>query len=980
MTQVIGFVGRIASGKETAADYLRDRIGAHVFRMGDLLREDAATEHVQADRHHLHELSRRRFREVGGRALAERIAHRITATHAETAAVTGIRTPDEAEALRDRFGKGFTLVGIDGGDERRRFERAEHHSPESDPTEFERFVADDHDDDELFHVAETLAQAEVVLDNRGTVDALFEQIEHAIVPRIETRAQSGLVRWFEDLRSRDTPIVGGKNSSLGEMIGTLAESGIRVPGGFATTADAYRRFLTENALDDRIRRWLEEMKDGRASLAETGARIREAIESGSFPGGFEEAIRASYRELTERIGRKDAEVAVRSSATAEDLPEASFAGQQESFLNVRGEEHVLDAIRRCFASLFTDRAIAYREYHGFEHMKVALSAGVQQMVRSDLAGAGVLFTLDTDTGFPRMLLIDAAFGLGENVVQGTIEPDEYRVFKPFLDGGGDPIVEKICGAKEKRRVYAEGAPGGRTTEDVDTSPEERDRFVLSDDEIVTLGRWAATIERHYGRPMDVEWAKDGRSGELFIVQARPETVEARKARGALQTYQLKESGDVLLRGLAIGQAIAAGKVRIVRGLEEMDRFEQGAVLVARVTNPDWVPIMRRASAIVTDHGGRTSHAAIVSRELGVPAVVGANEATDVLKDGQEITVSCVGGSEGVVYDRRLQFEAHEVDLGSLPQVRTRILMNVASPSAALAWWRLPVRGIGLARMEYIINEVIRVHPMALVHFDSVQEEQVRARIAELTRRYADKTEYFVDRLAQGIALMAAAQHPNPVVVRTSDFKTNEYANLLGGRSFEPDEENPMLGWRGASRYYDEGYAEGFALECRALRRVRSEMGFRNVVIMIPFCRTPQEADRVLEVMARHGLERGKDGLEVWVMAEIPSNIIEAEAFAERFDGFSIGSNDLTQLTLGVSRDEERLGRLFDERSPSVKWLVRTLVEKAHRAGKKVSLCGQAPSDHPEFARFLVEAGLDSISVNPDSVVRVIEQVARAEAE
>lgn len=902
--------------------------------------------------------------------------------------MTGIRSPEDAEALRGRFGEAFTLVGVDGGDERNRFERAEHREADRDPAGFEEFVRDDREEDELFHIGDTLARAEIVLDNRGSVDELFQQIEHELLPRIEradrrtqgpheARAGGGeLVLWFEDLGSEDTPRVGGKNSSLGEMISKLAEAGIRVPGGFATTSDAYRAFLRDNELDERIRGWLGDMKEGRASLSETGSKIRDAIRGARFSDALEEAIRASYRQLTERIGREDAEVAVRSSATAEDLPEASFAGQQESFLNVRGEDGVLDAIRRCFASLFTDRAIAYREHHGFEHMKVALSAGVQRMVRSDLAGAGVLFTLDTDTGFPRMVLINAAFGLGENVVQGTIEPDQYRVFKPFLDGGGDPVVEKICGTKEKKRIYAE--EGAETTTDVDTPPEEQDALVLSDEEIRTLGRWAVAIERHYGRAMDVEWAKDGETGELFVVQARPETVEARKARGALETYELKEEGKAILHGLAIGQAVAAGKVRVVRELEEMDRFEDGAVLVTRMTNPDWVPVMRRASAIVTDHGGRTSHAAIVSRELGVPAVVGTGRATEVLEDGREVTVSCVGGSEGLVYDGRLAFEVHDVDLGALPEVETRILMNIASPSAALAWWRLPVRGVGLARMEYLVNEVIQVHPMALAHFDAVEDVEERERIEELTRRYEDKTEYFVDKLAQGIALMAAAQHPNPVVVRTSDFKTNEYADLLGGSAFEPHEENPMLGWRGASRYYDEGYEDGFALECRALRRVRSEMGFRNVVVMIPFCRTPAEADRVLAVMAKHGLERGKDGLEIWVMAEIPSNILEAEAFAERFDGFSIGSNDLTQLTLGVSRDEERLKGLFDERSPSVKWMIRTLAEKAHRAGRKVSLCGQAPSDHPEMARFLVEAGLDSISVNPDSVVRVIEQVAQAE--
>jgi pyruvate,water dikinase len=785
------------------------------------------------------------------------------------------------------------------------------------------------------------------------------------------------VRWLEDLSCDDTPEVGGKNSSLGEMIQKLRGAGIRVPGGFATTARAYREFLAFNTLEDRMRGLLADLATRRSPLADIGAKIRELMGGGRFPDPLAEAIRRSYRELCRRVGRENADVAVRSSATAEDLPEASFAGQQESFLNVRGPEALLEACRRCYASLFTDRAIAYREQYGFGHLDVALSVGVQQMVRSDLAGAGVLFTIDVDTGFPRMVLVNAAWGLGENVVQGTIEPDEYRIFKPFLDGHGQPVVEKVCGAKERKRVYAES--GERTTRDVETTPEERDAFVLADEEIVQLGRWAVAIERHYRRPMDVEWAKDGRSGEIFIVQARPETVQARKARRALETYELKEEGPTLVTGLAVGQAIAAGTVRILRGLEEMDRFRRGEVLVTAVTNPDWVPVMRRAAGVVTDHGGRTSHAAIVSRELGVPAVVGTGKATEVLHDGQEVTVSCASGSdEGRVYEGRLRFESHEVDLATVPETRTRILMNIASPSAALAWWRLPVRGIGLARMEYLVNNLIRVHPMALAHLDRIEDRTVRDRIEALTRRYPDPTEYFVDQLARGIALMAAARHPDLVVVRMSDFKTNEYAKLLGGRQFEPHEENPMLGWRGASRYYDDDYRDGFALECRALKRVRDDMAFGNVVVMIPFCRTPGEADRVLATMAEHGLRRGENDLRVWVMAEIPSNVLEAEAFAQRFDGFSIGSNDLTQLVLGVSRDSEKLRALFDERSPSVKWMIRELVRRAHAAGRTVSLCGQAPSDHPEFAAFLVEAGLDSISVNPDSVIQVIEHVARAE--
>jgi pyruvate,water dikinase len=811
------------------------------------------------------------------------------------------------------------------------------------------------------------------------------------------------VRWLETLTIADTPIVGGKNSSLGEMTQALRGAGIRLPEGFATTAPAYREFIAANELEGGLRAALAELAAGRASLAETGAKIRGLILGGTFPGQIAEAIRAAYAELCGRLGREDADVAVRSSATAEDLPSASFAGQQETYLNIRGEDALLDACRRCFASLFTDRAIAYREQHGIGQLDVALSVGVQQMVRSDLAGAGVLFTIDVDTGFPRILLINAAWGLGENVVQGTIEPDQYRVFKPFLEGGGQAVVQKVCGEKERKRIYAgageraarEGAAGEvvvgegakaeepmgeTTTRDVDTTSEERSAFVLTDDEIAQLGRWAVLIERHYQRPMDIEWAQDGRSGELFIVQARPETVQARKGGRALTTYELKESGLVLVTGLAIGQAIATGTVRRILDLKELDRFRPGDVLVTTMTSPDWFPLMRRAAAVVTDHGGRTSHAAIVSRELGLPAVVGAGNATAVLREGQEVTVSSAGGGDnGFVYDGRLRFETREVDLSGVPSTRTRILMNIASPPAALAWWRLPVRGIGLARMEYLINNVIRIHPMALAHFERIEDDEVRSRIEALTSRYPDKREYFVDQLSSGLALMAASRFPDPVVVRLSDFKTNEYAQLIGGRQFEPVEEDPMLGWRGASRYYDDDYRDGFALECRALKRAREEMGFKNLVVMIPFCRTPEEADRVLQEMAAHGLRRGEAELRVWVMAEIPSNILQAGEFAERFDGFSIGSNDLTQLVLGVSRDSAKLRGLFDERNPSVKWLIRELARRAHEAGRSVSLCGEAPSNYPEFAAFLVEAGLDSISVNPDSVIQVIERVARAEA-
>jgi pyruvate, water dikinase len=761
------------------------------------------------------------------------------------------------------------------------------------------------------------------------------------------------------------------------MISRLGEAAVRVPGGFATTATAYWQFIDANELRDKIAELLGRLKDDRSNLHAVGKTIRKLIVSGDFPGPLGEAITRAYQEMAARIERENPGVAVRSSATAEDLPEASFAGQLETFLNIRGEEPLLDAVKRCFASLFTDRAIAYRENHGFDHMKVALSVGVQQMVRADLAGSGVMFSIDTETGFPRSVLINAAWGLGETVVQGMVDPDEYQVFKPLLRTPSlQPIVEKTLGGKARKMIYARR--GKSPSKLVDTSKEERSSFVLSDDEILTLGRWAAAIEAHYSQAMDMEWAKDGETGELFIVQARPETVQSRKEAGTLKTYRLEEEGKRLLAGLAIGDSIAAGKVLKLASPDEIERFEKDAVLVTAMTDPDWVPIMKKASAIVTDHGGRTSHAAIVSRELGLTAIVGAGNATEVLQDGQEVTVSCAEGDEGVVYEGRLDVVEEEIDLGQIPKTHTQIMVNLANPSAAYRWWRLPTDGVGLARMEFIIGNMIRIHPMALVRFDGLEDGAARRRIEELTRAYPDKTAYFVDTLARGIARIAAAHHPNPVIVRMSDFKTNEYSELIGGRAFEPYEENPMLGWRGASRYYDEGYRDGFALECRAIRRAREEIGFANIVVMIPFCRTVEEADRVLEVMAEHGLLRGRQGLEIYVMCEIPANVILAEKFAQRFDGFSIGSNDLTQLVLGVDRDSDRLKRLFNERDEAVTATIADLLMKARRAGVKTGICGQAPSDHPEFARFLVEHGIDSISVSPDSFLAVKQHVAEAE--
>ena len=785
------------------------------------------------------------------------------------------------------------------------------------------------------------------------------------------------IRWFEDLDSEDVALVGGKNASLGEMIQALREEGIRVPGGFATTAEAYWRYLEANELEEKIRNHLDNWHNEEASLQETGKAIRRLFRYGSFPDEIEEDIRAAYRELSDRHDADEVDVAARSSATAEDLPEASFAGQQETFLNVTGEKELLEACRKCYASLFTDRAITYREEQGFDHMQVALSVGVQKMVRADKAGAGVLFTIDTETGFPDVVVINASWGLGENVVQGSVTPDEYRVFAPVL-GSPDlkPIIEKSLGAKGQKMVYARG--GSEATKNVDTSTRERQSYVLSDDEILQLGKWGAAIEDHYGRPMDVEWAKDGLSGDLFIVQARPETVQSQKEAASLKTYRLQEEGEVLLTGLAIGQAIAAGKASVIESADEMDRFEPGSLLVTGMTDPDWVPIMKQARGIITDYGGRTSHAAIVSRELGVPAVVGTEEATHVLRDDQEITISCAEGEEGQVYEGILEYDETRMDLSEVPDTETRIMMNIASPAAAFRWWRLPCEGIGLARMEFVVNNVIKIHPMALVRYPDLEDEDARREIADLTEGYDDKPQYFVDHLAQGIAKIAAAQYPEPVIVRMSDFKTNEYADLIGGREFEPDEENPMLGFRGASRYYSDAYRDGFALECRAIKQTRDQIGLDNVIIMIPFCRTVDEADRVLEVMADNGLRQGENGLKVYMMVEIPSNVVLADQFAKRFDGFSIGTNDLTQLVLGVDRDSAELAELFDERNQAVKDMVAQLIKTAHEADTPVGICGQAPSDYPEFAAFLVRSGIDSISLNPDSVVGVKRRVAEAE--
>ena len=784
-----------------------------------------------------------------------------------------------------------------------------------------------------------------------------------------------MLRWFEDISRNDVPIVGGKTASLGEMIRNLANEGIRVPGGFAITANAYRRFLAHNALEPLMRAELARLNAG-APLAEVGQTIRSAIAGGALPDDLANEIRAAYIELNKRGGLDAAPVAVRSSATAEDLPDASFAGQQETFLNVIGADALLDAVRRCFASLYTDRAITYRALHGYPHLKVALSVAVQRMVRSDRGSSGVAFTLDTETGFRNLVVINGAFGLGENVVKGTVTPDEWRVFKPLLgDVTVAPILDRTIGSKLLKMVLDEHG----TPTNVDTTAAERASAVLDNGQALALARWCATIEAHYGMPMDIEWAIDGETREMFIVQARPETVRSRERAADFTTFTLEGTGDVLVTGGAVGQRITSGRVFVLESMAEAARFEDGGILVARMTDPDWVPLMKRASAIVTDSGGRTSHAAIVSRELGIAAIVGCSNATTALADGSTVTVSCAEGPQGHVYAGAIPWTETKVDLTALPPTHTQIMLNVADPEAAMRWWRLPARGVGLARIEFVIEHMVKVHPMALLRPELADAES-RARIAVLTAGFAHAPDYFVDRMASGVAVIAASQWPHPVIVRFSDFKTNEYAGLLGGKAFEPHEENPMLGFRGASRYYSERYRDGFGLECQAIRRVREQMGLTNVVVMIPFCRTLEEADLVLAEMAKHGLVRGEQGLEVYVMAEIPSNVILAKEFGVRFDGFSIGSNDLTQLTLGVDRDNALLTALFDERNPAVLRSIERLIADAHEVGCKVGICGQAPSDHPEFAEFLVKAGIDSISLNPDSVVPVLTRVSALEQE
>jgi pyruvate,water dikinase len=790
------------------------------------------------------------------------------------------------------------------------------------------------------------------------------------------------VRWFEEIGIGDIPLVGGKNASLGEMYRALAASGVTVPNGFAITAEAYRHYLREAGLESQLQQILKGLDTHDVeNLRQRGRRVRQAILAASLPPDLERAITDAYDRLGDS-GHEPLDVAVRSSATAEDLPDASFAGQQETYLNVQGHVALLDACRRCFASLFTDRAISYRTDKGFDHFKIALSIGVQRMVRSDLATSGVMFSIDTETGFQDAVLVNAAYGLGENVVQGSVNPDEYYVFKPTLKQGFRPILQKILGSKEFKLIYDVG--GSKMVKNVPVPPDDRARFALTDDEILTLARWACVIEDHYsakkGRssPMDMEWAKDGRTGELFIVQARPETVQSQKTRDVLETYHLQQRGPVLVKGRSVGDKISHGPARVIKSAQYLHQFKDGEVLVTDKTDPDWEPVMKKAAAIVTNRGGRTCHAAIVSRELGVPAVVGTEQATERLANGQMVTVSCAEGDTGFVYEGRLPFEVRRVNLKEFAHPRTQVMMNVGNPEEAFALSFTPNNGVGLAREEFIITTYIKIHPMALLDYDRLQDPSLKAELDRLTQGYADKPRFFVDKLAQGVAMIAAAFYPKDVIVRLSDFKTNEYANLIGGTRYEPSEENPMLGFRGASRYYDPRYRAGFALECRAMKKVREDMGLTNLKLMIPFCRTLEEGRLVLAELEQHGLKRGDKGLEVYVMCEIPSNVILADGFAEIFDGFSIGSNDLTQLILGVDRDSEIVAHLFDERNEAVKSMIAAVIKAAKTKGRKIGICGQAPSDYPEFARFLVEQGIDSISLNPDAVMKTMLAIAETE--
>jgi pyruvate,water dikinase len=791
------------------------------------------------------------------------------------------------------------------------------------------------------------------------------------------------ILWFRDLRIEDVPLVGGKNASLGEMYRDLTKKGVRIPNGFAITAYAYRYLLQHSGIEKEMRSLLAglDVKNVK-QLAERGRKVRELIRRAEFPDDLRLEINKAYALLSKEYRSADVDVAVRSSATAEDLPEASFAGQQETYLNIVGEHALLDACRNCFASLFTNRAIAYRAEKGFDHFKVYLSIGVQKMVRSDLASSGVMFTLDTESGFPHVCFVTSSYGLGENVVQGAVNPDEFYVFKPTLAKGFKPIIQKVLGEKAIKMVYA--AEGPHPTKNVPTVPDDRKKFSLTDDEVVQLAKWGVIVEEHYSHkkgkwtPMDLEWAKDGQSGKLFIVQARPETVQSQKSRTVLEEYKLKQKGKVLAVGKSVGNKIGQGVAQVIKDAKEIERFKPGDVLVTEMTDPDWVPIMRMAKAIVTNKGGRTCHAAIVSRELGIPCVVGTLDGTEKVRSGQKITVSCAEGEDGKVYEGILKFDVEKLDLKQMPKTRTKIMMNIGNPEEAFELSFIPNQGVGLARMEFIINEYIKIHPMALLKFSELKDEAVKRKIEQLTHGYRNKADFFVDRLAHGVAMIAAAFYPHDVIVRMSDFKSNEYAGLIGGAGFEPKEENPMIGWRGASRYYHPGYSPAFALECKAIRRVRDDFGLTNLKTMIPFCRTVDEGKRVVEEMRKNGLKQGKNDLQIYVMCEIPSNVVLADEFSKVFDGFSIGSNDLTQLTLGLDRDSAIVADLFDERNEAVKRLVEFVVRTAKQHHRKIGVCGDAPSTHPDFAQFLVKCGIDSISLSPDAIIKTTLKIAEME--
>ena len=787
--------------------------------------------------------------------------------------------------------------------------------------------------------------------------------------------KKALILWFKELGIKDVPLVGGKNASLGEMYQKLTPKGVKIPNGYAVTAHAYHHLLKHAGIKDDIKKILSDLnvKDI-ANLEERGHKVRSAILNTTFPEDLNIAILKGYKEMEKKYG-KNCDVAIRSSATAEDLPDASFAGQQETFLNVRGDREVLEACHKCFASLFTNRAIFYREEKKFDHFSIGLSIAVQKMVRADTASSGVMFSIDTETGFKNAVLINAAYGLGENVVQGAVNPDEFYVFKPTLKEGYKPILTKRLGAKRIKMVYSINGTKS-PVKNINVKQNDRDKFCVSDKEVLKLAEWAIIIEDHYSKeaghfkPMDMEWAKDGRTGELFIVQARPETVMSRKDMSILEDYSLVKKGTIITTGSPVGAKIASGTAHVIETPEEIKTFKKGEILVTTMTDPDWVPIMKIASAIVTNRGGRTCHAAIISRELGIPCVVGTNDATQKIKTGDKITVACEGEA-GNVYKSALKFSIKRTSIKNIKMPKTKIMMNLGNPDIAFESSFIPNAGVGLARLEFIINSYIKIHPLALLNYKKLTNHAVKQEISEITAGYKNKTDFFIDKLAEGVATITAAFWPNDVIVRLSDFKTNEYANLIGGEEYEPEEDNPMLGWRGASRYYDPKYRDAFALECKAMRKVREEMGLKNLKLMIPFCRTIEEGKKVQAEMKKHGLVRGKDGLEIYVMCEIPSNVILGEEFCKIFDGFSIGSNDLTQLTLGVDRDSELVKHVFNERNEAVKTLVRRIIKIGKKNKRKVGICGQAPSDYPEFARFLAKERINSMSLNPDTVIKTI---------